>query len=127
MKHDWHDFMILEITWPLKFVLMRKVAPAVVPLHPAADPRDHSFGVASDAESLPSEYSVIGWLLRPPAVGQQVHVLRVARNGVVVPGCFVSTEVTAVPGEGEFHTLNSVYRWEEIGFLPEPHADHHPR
>lgn len=119
--------MTVKIIWPLKFVLVRKVASVSVQVTPAADPCDHHYCVVSATGSLPSGYWFVGWLLRAPSVGQPVYVLRVARNGVVVPGCFASTEVVEVPSEREFHTMNSIYRWEEIGSTPDPEADHCPQ
>jgi hypothetical protein len=66
--------------------------------------------------SLPVDYSLIGILSLPPRVGGQVKVLRLARNGVVVPGVYESTEVVAVGAEG-YTTLNSVY---DLKVLPHP-------
>lgn len=118
--------MPLEIIWPLKFVLVRKVAPGGMPVNPAADPGQYHYGALGATDSLPSGYWLVGWLLRAPSVGQPVYVLRVARNGAVVPGCFVSSEVVAVPSEREFYTMNSIYQWEEIGITPGLEADYGP-
>jgi hypothetical protein len=119
--------MTLEIIWPLKFVLVCKVAQVSVSVNLAADGCKSACGAISGSGSLPSGYWLVGWLLRVPIIGQQVYVLRITRNGVVVPGCFVSTEVLAVPSEHEFHTVNSVYHWEEIGIVPGCETDHRPR
>jgi hypothetical protein len=65
-------------------------------------------------------------MLRPPAIGERVRVLRVIRNGVFVPGDFTSTVVTVIPAEGEFHTGNSIYRWEVIGVVSGVGVDRGP-
>jgi hypothetical protein len=106
--------MVLEITWPLKFVRVQKIAPAAVPQCLFAGAHPYLNRVGQPAPSIRVGYSCIGWLLRPPSIGEPVRVLRIARNGVVSPGCFISTEVIDVPAENEFHTVNSIYRWEEI-------------
>ena len=109
--------MRLEITWPLKFVRVRKVAQVSVPVNPAADPRTYPYGGISSSGSLPVEYWLIGWMLQPPVVGEPVRVLRVGRNGISMPGHFITSDVMEVPTAGEFHTMNSVYCWDEIAGL----------
>lgn len=108
----------LEVTWPLKFVVVYKVAEVVAPLSPAVAVREYYYGRPGNAGSLPVGYTFMGWLVRPPAVGEQVRLLRVSRNGVVTPGVFTSTEVIEIPGAGVFHTRNSIYRYEEIAVEP---------
>ena len=106
--------MILESTWSPKLVALYKAAEAVAPLAPAAAANEYLYGRTDNSGSLPVRYSLIGWLLRPPVVGKRVRILRCSRNGVVTPGLFTSTEVVKFPREGEFHTRNSVYLYEEI-------------
>ncbi len=114
--------MTLEITWPPKFVRLRKIGEASDPVAPAIAPADYRYGSFNFAGSLPILYPIDGWLLRPPVVGESVHVLRCARNDVVWPGVYRSSEVTDVPRDGEFVTSNSIYRWCEIA--PSPTAMH---
>jgi hypothetical protein len=110
--------MTLEITWPPKFVRIRKIGERSDPCALAIAPADYPYGSPTFVGSLPVFYTIDGWLLRPPVVGEPVHVLRFARNDVVWPGLYHSSEVTDVPRAGEFATLNSIYRWEELAELP---------
>jgi hypothetical protein len=66
-------------------------------------------GDSSNTTSPPVDYQLIGILLGPPRVGDQVRLLRTSRNGVAVPGVFVSTTVAAIDND-KFVTANSVYR-----------------
>ena len=106
--------MTLEITWPPKFVRLCKIAEATDPIVPATAPAEYRYGTATNEGSLPTLYSVDGWLLRLPLPGEPVRVLRFARNDVIWPGLYTSSEVVGVPREGEFFTVNSIYHWQEI-------------
>lgn len=107
------------MTWPPPFVQIRKVAPVSASARPAGDPLSYRYGVLNSNESFPVDYSITGWLLRAPAVGEPVHVLRVSRNATVKPGIFVTTEIVRIPRVGEFHTQNSIYYWSEISETPQ--------
>lgn len=107
------------ITWPPPFVQLRKVARGGAQAQPSGDPRAYRYGKLNSHDSLPVNYSITGWLLRSPAVGESVHVLRVSRNTTVMPGIFVTTEVVKVPHAGEFHTTNSIYYWSEVAETPQ--------
>ncbi len=81
---------------------------------PSGDPWKYQSGQFLDGfESIPVDYTMEGWLVSPPAVGRRVALIRLVRNGLRRPGVFWSTCVTMV-GRGCFHTLNSVYRIEEV-------------
>ena len=85
---------------------------------PSGNWEDYRLGAADNATSLPVDYVLVGYLLAPPRVGQQVSLLRVRRNGVPVLGIFASTVVQQLTADG-FVTDNSVYRLE---FLKENRA-----
>jgi len=99
-----------------------KIDTSDVPAVEAGDLRTYYFGHINPGRSLAFNYSLEGWLVGPPKVGAVVQVLRTMRNGVAVPGIFTSSPVTAVPSEGEFHTVNSQYLWKyavpEFHWLP---------
>ena len=59
------------------------------------------------------DYWIIGEYINPPVVGKSVVVSRHSRNGIVTPGVFVSSIVTAITESG-FTTNNSVYKVEEV-------------
>lgn len=71
----------------------------------------HVLGSAMNNESLPVDYELEGVLLRPPAPGETMEILRTKRNGVPRPGIFQSIPIRAV----FVVTQNSVYRLEEVG------------
>ena len=104
--------MRITLTLPLRYVSVMKVDAGDVPAAEAGDLRTYYFGHVNPGRSLPITYSLEGWLVAPPKVGAVVQVLRTWRNGVALPGIFISTPVTAVPNEGEFHTVNSKYLWK---------------
>jgi len=104
--------MRFSSTHPLRYVCVSKIAESDVPAVHAGDLRSYYFGHANPGVSLPVKYSFEGWLVCELAVGAAVHVLRTVRNGVAMPGIFISTPVTAVPNDGEFHTANSKYLWK---------------
>lgn len=119
--------MNMQITWPLKFVRVRKISQVNVPVNPAATAQSYPYGGISSSDSLPVDYWLVGWMLQPPVVGEPTRVLRVARNGIVIPGHFITSDVMEVPAVGVFHTMNSVYRWEEIaGLCPVKEAKTNP-
>ena len=90
----------------------QKFAPAKDAAFGPADAESFTFGGAA-AQSLPLNYTFIGWLLAPPAAGECVYVLRISRNDVWVPGIFRSSPIANFNEEG-FSTLNSVYRWRRL-------------
>ncbi len=113
--------MTFSLTLPLRYVSVMKVDTSDVPAAEAGDLRTYYFGHINPGRTLPINYSLKGWLVGPPKVGAVVQVLRTLRNGagVAVPGIFTSSPVTAVPNEGEFHTVNSKYLWKDA--VPEFH------
>lgn len=109
----------IVVAWPPLFVLIQKVAPVSVPASPSGDPRTYRYGARNPDVSLPVDYSIVGWLMSTPVVGEVVRVLRVTRNSTIMPGIFVTTEVVEVPRHGEFLTANSIYHWSEIAQTPQ--------
>lgn len=98
----------------MSYVRIKKLRSVEQPMAPPGDPSTYQAGQFQDKmESLPVDYTMEGWLVSPPAVGGRVVLIRLVRNGLRRPGVFWSTCVTTV-GRGCFHTLNSVYRIEEV-------------
>ncbi len=75
-----------------------------------------------NAASLPVDYTLVGFLLAPPAIGRCVEVLRLERNNVISLGMFATTEVQHLTPDG-FATRNSVYR---LRALPRPQVKPDP-
>jgi hypothetical protein len=79
----------------------------------SADPSTYQPGWGGNARSLPAGYWMTGFLLREPAVGEAVVLLRVLRNGIAQLGIYSSTPVLSV-GPGTYSTANSVYKVETV-------------
>lgn len=103
-----------EVIGQLKYVRIVKVAEAETPAHVAGDLNSYQLGLVNPGVSIPTSYSMCGWLLAQPSIGAGVVLLRCSRNGVLMPGIFMSTDVIAILGKREFHTINSKYVWDEI-------------
>src|SRR5258708_5825140 len=101
----------------MKYVRIRKTGVVTNAQFNPGHPESYPFGLADETHSLPLDYWLEGWLVRPLAVGKQVLVLRYIRDRIICPGRFVSTPVVAIHNDHEFSTLNSVYQWKEIPLL----------
>lgn len=82
--------------------------------------RIHVEKVASQHEASEENHATGYWVegvaFAPPKVGTRLLVRRDKRNGVVVRGRFLTTEITEVtPGKGVVyvHTKNSTYKVEQ--------------
>jgi hypothetical protein len=98
----------------MKYIRLHKLGAAPGAPRLPGDPENYPYGQACDSHSLPAHYTVEGWLIHAPKVGEPVCVLRVSRNGVVRPGLLVTTAVTALGDARHFCTANSRYLWEEL-------------
>jgi hypothetical protein len=103
-----------------RYVRLVKNGPVAAPTMPPGDPTKYPYGLLCETHSLPEGYTLEGWLVTPPVVGQCVEIARCVRNGVACMGGYTSTPVTLVQGE-TFHTANSIYRLVE---LPTVDPDH---
>lgn len=95
--------------FPPPLVVVQKTGAAPNAKFPPGDKDTHPYGAATASTSLPIGYTILGWLLSPPVVGECVCVLRLRRNEVWCEGVFMSSPVTAVEGD-IFITRNSSYR-----------------
>ena len=92
----------------MKFVRIQKFAAAENPNYQPGDMANYpNDGTATT--SLPVDYSLEGWLLADPVVGQPVRVQRTRRNDLDIPGHFTSSPVVSLREDG-FDTANSLYR-----------------
>ena len=66
-------------------------------------------GALDNHGSLPVDYEMMGFLLRPIKVGEAVRLWRISRNGVKAEGLFISTPVQEVRGRESVITSNSIY------------------
>ena len=84
----------------------------------------YEIGSADNAEALPVDYTMTGYLLDPLEVGKTFRLLRVSRNGVPFWGLYVSTPVAAIT-ESTVITRNSVYimKVRDTAAAPPPFED----
>ena len=79
---------------------------------PAIKMEEHIAGESQGNNySVPVEYNLEGSLIYDIAVGKNVIVERIKRNGVEVRGLFTTSRVTEV-GASYFKTQNSVYSYK---------------
>ena len=98
-------------------VRVRKISACEAPHYMPGDPATWNYGGKNDNNSLPVGYELEGEATTFPSVGNQWSVIRHSRNGIVVPGLFVSTAVTKAQQSGSggtFTTSNSIYQWTVI-------------
>lgn len=84
--------------------------------HPCARPgnsNSYPIGGISSTHSLPVDYRMVGYELGVAQIRKPFRLFRISRNGVHVPGVFVSSPVSAITKDG-FVTLNSVYRVRQL-------------
>ena len=104
-------------------VKIRKLAPTDQPWLPTPAPEAYIAGVDNPGVSLPVAYEIEGELLRDVVIGESMSAFRRKRNGVEVPGLFVSTPVVSLEeltDRAVVKTANSVY--EVILLSPESEA-----
>lgn len=112
--------MRFSLPLPLTFVRLRKFSETANPAQKAGELHAYHAGTLNRGSSLPVDYSMEGWMISWPRIGEMVTVLRTSRNAVATPGVFISTPVTAIPRDGEFHTANSRYSWVEADLETPP-------
>ena len=96
-----------------KRVKIQKLRAAVNALAPTPDHKDYVPGEVNEGMSLPVEYCIEGYLLKPIEHGESVAVDRYARNGVPAAGMFVSSPVIEFDST-TFTTYNSIYSIEYL-------------
>src|SRR5688500_14038799 len=97
----------------MKTIFIEKVMPSNEPFAPTPEWTHYSAGAINPGVSLPSGYSIEGFLLEEIAVGRPVRVLRTIRNGKNALGHFATSPVIAYDDQ-TFETLNSVYRYRIV-------------
>jgi len=94
-------------------VRLRKHGPCPNARHPTPDWHNYPLGEGPEGISLPAGYELTGYLLAKPEVGKRLIVARISRNGVDVPGLFLSSAIVEIDG-GRIRTKNSIYRLDSI-------------
>jgi len=96
-----------------KLFKITKLAAVENPDFPTPDKKDYVFGKENEGVSLPTDYYVIGTLLKPITKGESIEMLRINRNGVSCPGMFMTSLVKEFDGK-MVETANSKYIVEEV-------------
>lgn len=99
LKHNMRARTLVSIT---------KRAECRTPISRAGDCDTFTPGAFNPTASLPIDYEIVGYLIDDIEVGKAVRMLRLARNGEMVPGYYQSTTVVELQGDG-YVTKNSVY------------------
>lgn len=98
-----------------EYVKVTKVSEVEHAKHPTPNMSDYEPGEPNYGVSLPSDYTVTGWLHNDVEVGKRVIIRRDTRNGLKISGVMNTSPVTKIELSDEgmvFHTLNSIYRLE---------------
>jgi hypothetical protein len=103
---------------PSPKVKLTKVAAAFKPEVETAAWTEYRPGQQDNVKSLPVDYTIIGYLLKPLVEGTQIVIFRIERNDVNTPGEFVSSEIVHVDGN-TIYTRNSVYLIDFLTDKPE--------
>jgi len=93
-------------------VRITKIDAVENPLSPSSTWEDWRHGKPNSG-SLPIDYQLVGYLLRPIRLHESLLVLRIERNGVQAFGIFCTTPVASFE-QGILMTQNSVYCLEII-------------
>lgn len=96
-----------------KKVKITKIGKAENALYDSALMQDYEAGKDNGDVSLPIEYYLEGYMLKPPTVGESLVVNRTSRNGIEIAGIFTTSEITEITEYG-FKTSNSIYKLEYI-------------
>jgi len=101
----------------MRYVQITKIAPVEGrgALTPTWD--NYQFGAANPISSLPRDYTLTGFLLDLPSIGNRLRMLRDTRNGIAALGFFESTPITNIVG-GLIHSRNSVYLLAQSEITP---------
>jgi hypothetical protein len=94
------------------FVELTKVAATDSAQFAPEDPALYLPGSPSNA-SLPLAHTIKGWLRSPPTVGEPLVIDRTERNGLPIPGIFVSSPVVTHDAQ-RIQTSNSIYTWRAL-------------
>jgi hypothetical protein len=89
-------------------VTVTKLAKSKYPVSEPGNWENWNHG-GENADSLPVDYQMRGYLLKPVEVGGLIVLFRLWRNGVTSDGIFTSSPIMSVKGD-LVETFNSIYR-----------------
>lgn len=89
-------------------IQVRKMFPTKDPLFPSGEPITYNYGVENPDVSVPSGYTVKGYLQSDVEVGNPVCIDRYERNGEKIAGVMITSIVKKILAN-RFYTDNSVY------------------
>lgn len=93
-------------------IRIKKISQADDALCLAADKTEHVPGSEGiPGKSLPVEYEIEGYLVRPIEVGRGIEVDRQKRNGIIAMGSFTTSPVKSIH-DNLIRTGNSIYQIE---------------
>lgn len=94
-------------------IKLTKISECNNPVVKASSKKSFKPGEDNGDVSLPVDYNLTGWTMRPIIIGKTMAVLRDTRNGVECEGIFTSSIVKEIK-DNLITTQNSIYKIEYI-------------
>lgn len=95
------------------FVKLTKIKASENAEYRTPDWNDYKQGMLNEATSIPIDYWVMGYLIKPIKVGESILLERTIRNGEKISGFMSTSKVIEINGD-IFETLNSIYKIEYL-------------
>jgi len=96
-----------------QYVRLTKIKASENPEYETPQWNAYKHGVVNKGTSIPVDYWVEGYLIRPIKVGEYAAIDRRIRNGKEVFGFMTTSQILEINGD-IFQTLNSIYKIEYI-------------
>jgi hypothetical protein len=96
-----------------QYVRLTKIKASENPEYETPHWNAYKHGVVNKGTSIPVDYWVEGYLIRPIKVGEYAAIDRRIRNGEEVSGFMTTSQILEINGD-IFQTLNSIYKIEYI-------------
>jgi hypothetical protein len=96
-----------------QYVRLTKIKASENPEYATPHWNAYKHGFLNKATSIPVDYWVEGYLIKPIKVGEYAAIDRRIRNGEEVSGFMTTSRILEINGD-IFETLNSIYKIEYI-------------
>lgn len=95
------------------YIKLTKIKASDNPEYPTPHWNAYKHGGVNKGTSIPVDYWVEGYLIKPIEVGQSVAIDRTVRNGEKISGIMVTSKIIEINGD-ILQTLNSIYKIEYL-------------
>ena len=96
-----------------QYVRLTKIKASENPEYRTPEWNDYKQGIVNEFVSIPADYWVEGYLIKPIEVGEHALIDRRIRNGEEVSGFMTTSKILEINGD-IFETLNSIYKIEYL-------------